>query len=286
MGGRVAQLLGVHGIGQEQLGRHQILERWTPALADGLERAAGRSVRRPDLDLAFYGHLFFPVPPEGKAAPSPVDPAMLADLDEVEIDELTEAVTEIVTPADLSAADAGSAEAYKTLGPLPVRVVNLIGAVERRFPPASGVLCLGTLRQVRRYLRDPQLKADVDEITAEATAGATVLIGHSLGSVVAYEFLRQHPGHSVKLLLTIGSPLGLRMVRSQLQAGELGPVHWVNVRALNDPVTAAGALNQWYPGVTETQPVKNGKDSHAASHYLGKKAVGIAVLEAFPELGQ
>jgi hypothetical protein len=282
----VAQLLGVHGIGQEQLGRHQILERWTPALADGLERAAGRSVRRPDLDLAFYGHLFFPVPPEGKGAPPPLDPTMLADLDDEEIAELTEAVAEFVAPADLAAADAGYAEVDKALGQLPVRVLNLIGAVERRFPPASGVLCLGTLRQVRRYLHDPQLKAEVDKITAGAAAGATVVIGHSLGSVVAYELLRQHPGHSVKLLLTIGSPLGLRMVRSRLQAGELGPVHWVNVRALNDPVTAAGALNQWYPGVTESQPVKNGKDSHAASHYLGKKAVGMAVLEAFPELGQ
>ena len=282
----MAQLLGVHGIGQEQLGRHQILERWTPALADGLERAAGRSVRWPDLDLAFYGHLFLPAPSEGKGARPHVGPTMLADLDDEEIAELTEAVAEFVTPADLAAADARSAEVDKALAPLPVRVLNLIGAVERRFPPASGVLCLGTLRQVRRYLRDPQLKAEVDKITAGAAAGATVLIGHSLGSVVAYEFLRQHPGHSVQLLLTIGSPLGFGMVRRRLQAGELGPVRWVNVRALNDPVTAAGALVQWYPRVTEPQPVKNGKDSHAARHYLGKKAVGMAVLEAFPELGQ
>lgn len=281
----MAQLLGVHGIGQEQLGRHQILERWTPALADGLERAAGRSVRRPDLDLAFYGDLFAPAPQEGKGARSSVDPTMLADLDDEEIAELSEAVAEFVTPADLAAA-AGSAEADKALTWLPVSVLNLIGAVERRFPPASGVLCLGTLRQVRRYLRDPQLKAKVDKITTDAAAGATVLIGHSLGSVAAYELLRQHPGHSVKLLLTIGSPLGLRMVRRRLPAGELGPVHWVNVRAFNDPVTAAGPLVQWYPGVTEPQPVKNGKDSHSASHYLGKKAVGEAVLEALPELAQ
>ena len=47
-------------------------------------------------------------------------------------------------------------------------MLNLIGAVEQRYPPASGVLCLGTLRQVRRYLRDPQLKEEVDKITAGA----------------------------------------------------------------------------------------------------------------------
>ena len=72
------------------------------------------------------------------------------------------------------------------------------------------------------------------------------------------------------------------MVRRRLQAGELGPVRWVNVRALNDPVTAAGALVQWYPRVTEPQPVKNGKDSHAARHYLGKKAVGIGSAGSLP----
>ena len=139
----------------------------------------------------------------------------LADLDDAELADLTAAVEEIVTADDLAEAAARPPKA--ACGCLPA-VQTLVGAVERRFPPASGILFLGTLRQVRRYLQDPQLKAEVDQITAEVAGGATVLIGHSLGSVVAYEFLRQNPGHSVRLLLTLGSPLGLRMVRDQLPA--------------------------------------------------------------------
>lgn len=277
------QLIGVHGIGQQYFGRHQILDRWTPALADGLERATGRRARRPDLDLAFYGDLFRPSAPERRAKGLPDDDgaALLGDLDAEELAELTDSVAEIVAPADL--ADA-AIKADKGLR-LPVPVQILVGAVERRFPPASGILYLGVLRQVRGYLLDQNLKAEVDQITATAADGATVIIGHSLGSVVAYEFLRQHPGHSVKLLLTLGSPLGLRMVRRRLPAGGLAVPHWINVRDRKDPVTAAGALDRWYPGVPERQ-VENGGDAHAAERYLDSKAVGEALIQVLPMLGQ
>lgn len=284
----MGQLTGVHGIAKEYLGRHQILGMWAPALADGLEWAVGRPVNPPDLDLAFYGHLFRQAP-EGTAKGSKGDEAVaqLADLDAEEIAELSEAMKEIVSPADLAAAEA---EAYKALMRLPARVLTLVGAFERRFPPASGILFLGALRQVRRYLRDPDLKAEVDRITARASADATVLIGHSLGSVVAYEFLRQHPGHSVKLLLTLGSPLGLRMVRERLPGrelgvGELGVTHWINVRDPRDPVAAAGALGRWYPGVPD-RLAENGGDAHAAERYLSSRAVGGALVGVLPELAQ
>jgi hypothetical protein len=35
----MGRLVGVHGIGKQQLGRHQLLASWAPALADGVERA-------------------------------------------------------------------------------------------------------------------------------------------------------------------------------------------------------------------------------------------------------
>jgi hypothetical protein len=278
----VGQLTGVHGIAKQYLGRHQLLERWTPARGDALERATGRHARRPALDLVFYGHLFRPSVP-GELAKSPADEAaaQLADLDAEELAELTEAVEQIVTAADL--ADAASRVDKGLWLPVPVQV--LAGAIERRFPPASGILHLGVLRQVRRYLRDPALKAEVDQITAETAADAVILIGHSLGSVVAYEFLRQHPGHPAKLLLTLGSPLGLRMVRRRLPVGGLAVAQWVNVRDRNDPVTAAGALDRWYPGVLE-RPVRNGADAHAAERYLDCRAVGDALLATLPELGR
>ena len=161
----MSQLVGVHGIGNEYLGRHQILNRWAPALSDGLQWAVGHpSANQPDLDVAFYGHLFRSAaettekgPAEGRAA------AELADLDADELGELTEAVQEIVPPAGLANAEAAT---DKALMWLPVPAQRLVGAVERHFPRASGIAVLSVLRQVGRYLRDAQIKAEIDQITA------------------------------------------------------------------------------------------------------------------------
>lgn len=279
----MGQLTAVHGVGQQYVGRHQILDKWTPALADGLERATGCRARRPELDLAFYGDLFRPAGPwHGAKSMAEAEAAVqFADLDAEELAELTEAVEEIVTPTDLTVASA-RADKGKSL-PVPVQI--LVGAIERHFPPTSGILHLGVLRQVRRYLRDSSLKAEVDQIAAAAAADAIVLIGHSLGSVVAYEFLRQHPSHSVRQLVTLGSPLGLRMVRRRLPTSVLAVACWINVRDRHDPVAAAGALDRWYADARECLVV-NGSDAHAAERYLDSKPVGEALIDVMPELGQ
>jgi hypothetical protein len=282
----MSQLVGVHGIGLKYFGRSQILVKWAPALADGLQLALGRPPAVPlDFNLAFYGHLFRSAEDATLKGPAhEQDGAALANLDAGELSELTAAVKEIVTPDDLADADA-EAGLRKAVLWLPVPVQCLVGAIERRFPRASGIAVLNLLYQVRRYLLDPQLKAEIDQITAVAATGCTVLIGHSLGSVVAYEFLRQHPREPVKLLLTVGSPLGLRSVRDRLPPGKPGAAKWVNVRDPNDPVTAAGPLGHWFPGVPDWH-AENGLDAHAAARYLGSKAVGKAVLDVLPELGQ
>lgn len=283
----MGQLIGVHGIGQQYEGPCDILKEWKPALIDGLRAASGRRLAsEPDFDLAFYGGLFRADPDEDERAKGTDDAepaAGLADIDAEELAELTEAVEEIVTPSDLASAEA-AAKSGKGLW-LPVPVARLVGAVERRFPATEGVLFLRDLRQVRKYLRDSQLKTAVDQITAVAAENAAALVGHSLGSVIAYEFLRQHSGHSVRLLLTLGSPLGLGMVRDRLPAGGIGDVRWVNVRDPHDPVAAAGLLSRWYPGVSDRQAA-NGTKPHAVKRYLNSKACGRALLEVLPELGR
>jgi hypothetical protein len=272
----------VHGIGQQHLGRNQILDDWLPALTDGLERLAGRRPR-PDLDVAYYGNFFHADPEDDLKGTNDVAPEdRLAGIDDAELAELTETIEEIVTPEDLAAAGTAVDKALLWL-PLPVQ--RLVGAVDRHFPGTSGVLYLGDLRQVRSYLRDPALKAKVDRKVAEAAENASVVIGHSLGSVVAYEYLRQDPDRQVKLLLTLGSPLGLKMVRKRLPAGESGAVKWVNVRDPHDPVAAAGPIDQWYP-TADDHPANNGFHAHDAERYLCSKAVGNAVIRALPELGR
>jgi pimeloyl-ACP methyl ester carboxylesterase len=156
----------------------------------------------------------------------------------------------------------------------------------------AGGLFVGELRQVRRYLLDPELKTKADARVAETVGGdGRILIGHSLGSVVAVEFLRQHPGYRLDLLITLGSPLGLRAIRHLMPDPEYGcaegvPANvgaWVNLRDLQDPVACAGSLRRWWPGIREGI-VDNQKSAHSVERYLSKKETGDAVLSVAPEL--
>jgi hypothetical protein len=103
----VGQLMGVHGIGQQHLGRNQILDDWLPALTDGLERASGRRRHLPDLDLAYYGDLFHADPEVDLMGSHDTEPEeRLAGIEDEELAELTEMVEELVTPDELAAAEA------------------------------------------------------------------------------------------------------------------------------------------------------------------------------------
>lgn len=273
-------IIGVHGIAQQQHGRSQLLGEWTPALSDGLERAIGRPPTTPTLDLAFYGHLF--LKPGGDGTKAPVADDLLDDLDAAEAGDLAEAAAENLTADDLEYGEKAPSKGGGVPGPL--RAV--LAALERRFGATAGVLYLGELRQVRRYLTDTDLKDQVDQIVDDQmAAGARILIGHSLGSVVAYEFVRRHPEHELDAFLTLGSPLALRMVRSRLPQGSgAAPSRvrrWVNVRDPKDPVTLGGDLATFWPGVDDRH-VDNGNSPHAVTRYLGKQIVGSVVSEADP----
>jgi hypothetical protein len=290
----MARITGVHGIANKYLTRPELVAAWQPALWGGLEEAAAHKVSEPGLEIAFYGGLFRgPDSLPGRASRTgrttksrPGGPqavaSQLASVDDEELAYLDQAVSEITTPDDRATA---VMPADKALMWLPEPVQKLLGILERRFPFPYGVLFLGVLHEVLWYLRSPDVKAAVDQITAEAADGAAILIGHSLGSVIAYEYLRQSPGHSVRLLLTLGSPLGLRTIRDRLPAGDVAVADWVNVRDRHDPVVAAGALDRWYPAARDAR-AENGNDAHSATRYLNSKATGRALIDVLPELGQ
>jgi hypothetical protein len=292
----VTDIVGVHGIAQQQRGRHQLLDEWAPALADGIERSVRRRVAVPELDIAYYGDLFLEPPTDGKhkgATPDPnPDPeaALLDELGAEEAEVLDHIASGLVSDVDVAGAE--EAEPDKGIGRVPRPLQTMIAALDRRFGRrGAGVLLMGELRQVRRYLLDPELKRAVDARTRDAAAGCRVLIGHSLGSVVAFEYVRQNPDHHLDLLLTAGSPLGLRVIQQLMPGASYGaaagiPANtaaWVNVRDPRDPVAAAGPLDTHWAGIKDV-PVDNEKSAHAVRRYLGKAQVGDAIRAVLPAL--
>src|SRR5262249_55640681 len=142
------------------------------------------------------------------------------------------------------------------------------------------------LAQVTRYLteaaiRSATLKAVLDLVGPETR----VILGHSLGSIVAYEAAQQLR-QPLPLLVTVGSPLGLRTIvypklRPQPPTFPAGVRHWVNVADRDDFIAAEPDLTAMFStGIPQGAifeggyTVENGAEPHRAEFYLTKVQVG------------
>jgi hypothetical protein len=275
--------VGVHGISQQQGGRKQLLGAWGDALSDGVEAARGRTAVQVPLtfDLGYYGNLFladWPADAKGpKAAADPADPDALEALaDDLSEDELTWFAG---IGAELPVEQAPPTKA--ALLRLPVPLQRLAAWLDASFGAAASTMFIGDLRQVRRYQLDAALARKVQSRVQEAIAdGCTVLIGHSLGSVVAYETVCAAQTRQPRLLLTLGSPLGLATVRKRLRFdGPPAGLRWINVYDPHDAVACAGGVARWWQGA-EDLTVDNDDKPHAVTRYLSKRQTGEPVAQA------
>jgi subtilisin family serine protease len=130
----------------------------------------------------------------------------------------------------------------------------------------------------------------------ESGGGPFVVIGHSQGSIIAYDVLRSLPASTpIDLFVTIGSPLGLTEVQDQLKKignnRTLGvPAcvkRWVNVADPIDPVCADKTLGDEYRPVNGVKVqdllrwnLDSPRDPHSGSGYLRLEDVRHAVREA------
>ncbi len=277
-------VVGVHGIAQEQLGPKQLKSRWADALVDGLEIAAGASPSPPTLkfDVAYYGDLFLSEADQGvRVTKGPKGSWEWEDAGHLFADEvafLEEATAEI--PVSDSSPTKGFAE-------VPEALVPMVRRLCREFDGWSVLALLSELVQVRRYLADKELAEQIRaRVIAQIGGSCRVLIGHSLGSVVAFETLALHPDLHVDTLITAGSPLSMRTVVNRLRAGTPrsgvglpGSVRrWVNVYDKSDPVAGAGVICRLWADAEDFE-VNNGNEPHSITRYLSKRATGKAVLE-------
>jgi hypothetical protein len=128
----------------------------------------------------------------------------------------------------------------------------------------------------------------------EVGGGPFVVIGHSQGSMVAYDVLaRAAPNqYDVRLFLTLGSPLGIQEVQDQLKEItdqrrlSVPPCvrRWVNIADRLDPVAIDPSLSGEYePKGTIVDTMDWNLDSprhpHSGTGYLGIESARSEVLE-------
>ena len=277
----------MHGVGQQREAAETLHAAWAPALCGGVSLADGR-LAEAEVECAFYGNLFRP---SGRRL-AVGDPLVRAeDLDQFEQDLLAEWWVEAArTDEAVIAPDA------RTLARTPRNVQGALRALSgSRFFAALGERALlGDLRQVHAYFTNPGIRTKARERVADVVGPHTrVLVGHSLGSVVAYEALCANPSWPIRMLVTVGSPLGVpnlifdRLEPAPLAARTNGPrgrcsapnLQWVNVADEGDVVALVKDLGGTFGAGVECWLVDNGAKAHDARPYLTAVETGTAILK-------
>lgn len=170
-----------------------------------------------------------------------------------------------------------------------LRSATFAGVAQRAF--------IGNLKQVSGFLTDQVVRERVlARVDAEVGDHTRVLIGHSLGSLAAYEYLCRYRPPSVRMLVTLGSPLGIpNLIFERLTPAPVGGrgawpgsvTGWLNVADPDDVVALRKQLAGLFPPPLAAGPVRdrlvdNGERPHAIDRYLNAAPTGAGLGDVLP----
>ena len=280
-------IVGVHGIGQQFDGPAVLHQQWFPPLSDGLALAGVKLDRDHDLSCPFYGDLFRPSGTKG-VGQIPYNANDVSEGDEQELLEAWWREAAKVEKGEVSGPeDPNQGKGRATKGVQ--RALDVLSRSKFFASIAESVeeYIVADLKQVTAYFRDTDVRGKIQARVAKAVGDDTrVMVGHSLGSVVAYECLCAHPEWGVRTLVTLGSPLGIRnLVFDQLSPRPVGGqgawpgsvLRWFNIADRGDIVALVKDLRAGFGDKVENYLVHNGSDAHSVRPYLTAKETGNAV---------
>jgi len=243
----MARIVLVHGAFNELWGPNELKARWTPALRDGLWYH-DVSISDDDVAVCFYGDLFRRHP--GTAADEQIEQSRGG---------IAEMLSELGGDAIAALGQAASDAAFD-------RTVDMV-----------------TIMMTAPDLRE-RMRARIEVLVGPETQ---VLVAHSLGTLLSYMALCNHPQWGIDTFVTLGSPLAAPMMFDQLQPPPVDGVgvwpgsvrRWVNVRAIGDKAAAVPLASRFGPRV-EDVVVDNGCRAHAPEPYLNAEVTGGVIAAA------
>jgi hypothetical protein len=298
------ELVLVHGRAQEHKDAVAIKKEWLDTLKEGLAKS-GLELPIPEERVRFpyYGQTLFDlvagVAP-GQAAEVVVrgneeDPQLRQFMMDVLDEVLTrKGITDDQVRAEAEAAVVarGGTGAVVERGPLNWGwVQGILSAIDRHVPGGSGASIALFTKDVYQYLSKPGLRDVIETGVRQAmTPGVeSVVVSHSLGTVVSYNLLRREGkslGWRVPLYVTVGSPLAISKIRKSLAPNKHPACvgKWFNAMDPDD-VVALYPLDERHfpidPAIENKTDVKNQtQNQHGIRGYLNDKEVARRIHAA------
>lgn len=288
------QLVFVHGRAQEHKDSVALKKEWIDAWTKGLAKSdLSLPIAEEDIRFPYYGQTLFDlveeVDPEkaarvvvrGEGMPESQKEFMRSVLEEVKAKALTEEQFRDV-----------AGQQVIERGPLNWGwVQKILEAVDKHVPGASGASIALATNDVYQYLKNPGIRDVIDTGVRSAVDPdvETVVVSHSLGTVVAFNVLRRDGDDAnwrVPLFVTLGSPLavtaikkGLRPIKHPACAPE-----WFNAMDSGD-IVALYPLDEDHfdvdPAIENKTDVHNHtSNQHGIAGYLDDKDVARRIYDA------
>lgn len=220
------QLVMVHGRAQEHKDAFALKAEWLDALGEGLAKS-GLKLPIPEQEVRFpyYGDTLYDFV-QGDTVEEAAAVVVRGEAgDAAEKTFALQVMQEVKEKANISdeqLAEVADAEVVEK-GPLNWPWVRgIVKAVDRFVPHGSGAGIAMATHDVYVYLTNSAVRQTIEDgITAAITPGVeTVVVGHSLGTVVCYNLLRREGhmrGWKVPLYVSVGAPLGVTAIRAVLK---------------------------------------------------------------------
>jgi hypothetical protein len=289
------QLVLIHGRAQEHRNAADVKAEWVDAWEKGLEKN-GLTLPISDADIRFpyYGQTLYDLVQD--KPPSQVAEVIVRGDDTKDKEALfvREILLEIQKHSGITdeQVQALSSETIAERGPLNWKWVrSILQSLDTYVPGASGASIALATRDVYLYLRNPGFQNIIDSgVRSAITSGVeTVVVGHSLGSVVSYSLLRRDGkalGWKVPLFVTLGAPLAVTAIKDAIKPIKHPEcaTRWFNAMDSRDivalyPLDAARfPVN---PAIENKTDVDNETENrHGISGYLSDAVVAKRIYDA------
>jgi hypothetical protein len=289
------QLVFIHGRAQEHKDAVALKAEWIGAWAAGLRKSNLMiPIAESDIRFPYYGQTLYDLC-EGLENQQIAEVIVRGDNADAAHKEFMRSVLEEVRQAQgISEAQlrevAGSDVVER--GPLNWEwLQGIFRAIDRHVPGSSSASIAIATNDVYQYLRNPGIRDTLEEGVRMAMSPnmPTVVVSHSLGTVVAYNLLRregvsQH--WNVPLLVTLGSPLAITAIRQSLRPIKHPEctAKWFNAMDKHD-VVALYPLSKAHfdidPEIENQTDVNNHTaNRHGIAGYLDDKEVAKRIYDA------
>lgn len=295
------QILFIHGRAQENFTQEELLDKWTTALKQSFENAG---ISFPDgltLTLPYYGKDLIlqrdryrqDLTEKKYQMRSPdvsTDEERLDDIQNFQFGFLNDLRKEAgITDKQIHEEVKSETQDRGFRNWWPVLAIARLIDNYRNANGLANHLILKETADVATYLVVPEAKKTINKLFTDALSKEpTIIIAHSLGTVIAYDMLQKlkREEWDIRGLITLGSPLGVNAVTRQFSEPPKYPAalkgSWVNIYDERDIVSLRpleGGHFRVDPKIKNYTVVNETDDRHGIEGYLSSAYVASEVSE-------